>query len=276
MADLEHANAWRRFWEQGGWWRSLLVVVVYYALYAGFSFVVVSPIAEAVGDDPVAVLWVDYVLPIGFGGLLLVLFAWSLGWFGQLFGRQPIRGRWWMWIGLAVPLLFAVLHFASIDYAKAGFAVVISWLVVGLCIGFAEEVLTRGFVVNLMRKAGHHEFAVAAVSAALFAALHLGNLLTGQDLLSTLFQVPYTFGFGVCMYLTLRVTGRLIWPILLHAATDPSTFMTVSYPVDGALPHLAGLGNIVVTITGIVLLIFIRGRVEQPAVEGLVPARTPA
>ena len=32
------------------------------------------------------------------------------------------------------------------------------------------------------------------------------------------------------MYLTLRVTGNIIWPILLHASTDPSIFLFGLYP----------------------------------------------
>ena len=50
------------------------------------------------------------------------------------------------------------------------------------------------------------------------AVTHLASL-------PTLIQLVYTFAFGICMYLTLRVTGNLIWPILLHASADPSTFL---------------------------------------------------
>ena len=56
-----------------------------------------------------------------------------------------------------------------------------------------------GVVVNLMRKAGRGEIAVALV--------------------------VYTFFFGIIMYLALRLTGSLIWPILLHASTDPTLFL---------------------------------------------------
>jgi len=138
--------------------------------------------------------------------------------------------------------------------------------VAGLFIGFAEETLTRGLVVTLMRKGGYREIVVATVSAALFAALHAGNLLSGQPLLATLFQLVYTFAFGILMYLSLRVTGNLIWPILLHATTDPSIFLQAEYPLPGALTSFAGLGNIVVVVVGLVLLVFIRGKVE-PAVS---------
>ena len=136
-------------------------------------------------------------------------------------------------------------------------------MVAGLFIGFAEETLTRGFVVNLMRKAGHRESSVALVSAAVFAALHAGNMLSGQSLFVTLLQLLYTFCFGICMYLALRVTGNLIWPILLHASTDPSIFLQTAYPAAGPLASIADLGNLPVIAIGLIALIFIRGRVTQ-------------
>ena len=256
-------NGWRRFWERGGWWRALLLVVAYYALYQLGSFAFLPLVTST--DDPAALTWFGTALPIALGGVLLVLFAWSVGWLRELFGPQPIRGRGWMWIAVAVVLLFNVLRFATIDYGATGAGVVVAWVVAGLFIGFAEEVLTRGFVVNLMRKGGYREIAVALVSALLFALLHSGNLLSGQSPLATGFQLVYTFAFGILMYLSLRVTGNLIWPILLHATTDPSIFLQSAYPADGALTAIAAQGNIAVVIAGIVQLFFIRGKVEPTA-----------
>ena len=256
-------NGWRRFWERGGWWRAVLLVVAYYALYQLGSFAFLPLVTST--DDPAALTWFGTALPIALGGVLLVLFAWSVGWLRELFGPQPIRGRGWMWIAVAVVLVFNVLRFATIDYGATGAGVVVAWVVAGLFVGFAEEVLTRGFVVNLMRKGGYREIVVALVSALLFALLHSGNLLSGQSPLATGFQLVYTFAFGILMYLSLRVTGNLIWPILLHATTDPSIFLQSAYPADGALTAVAAQGNIAVVIAGIVLLFFIRGKVEPTA-----------
>lgn len=256
-------NGWRRFWERGGWWRALLLVVAYYALYQLGSFAFLPLVTST--DDPAALIWFGTALPIALGGVLLVLFAWSVGWLRELFGPQPIRGRGWMWIAVAVVLVFNVLRFATIDYGATGAGVVVAWVVAGLFVGFAEEVLTRGFVVNLMRKGGYREIVVALVSALLFALLHSGNVLSGQSPLATGFQLVYTFAFGILMYLSLRVTGNLIWPILLHATTDPSIFLQSAYPADGALTAVAAQGNIVVVLAGIVLLFFIRGKVEPTA-----------
>lgn len=263
MTDRKTTSSWKRFWEHGGWWRSLLLVVAYYVLYQ-LGSLLFAPLLAAT-EDPALQIFVGTALPIALGGVLLVVFGWSTGWLREVFGPQPIRGRWWMWIAVVVVLLFNVLRFATVDYGEAGAGVVMAWLVAGLFIGFAEEVLTRGYVVNLMRKAGYREIVVALVSAALFAVLHSGNLLSGQSLFATLLQLVYTFAFGLCMYLTLRVTGHIIWPILLHASTDPSIFLQTTYPADSPLTTIAGLGNIAVIATGLILLIFIRGRVAAPS-----------
>ena len=264
QTDAISSSRWKTFWERGGWWKAVLLVVVYYVLYqlGGLLFV---PLKEGLEPGSAGTVIVDFALPIAFGGVLLIVFALSLGWLRELFAPQPISGRGWMWIAVAVVLAFNVLRFASLDYAGAGFDVVAAWLLAGLCIGFAEEVLTRGYVVNLMRKAGHSEVATATVSAALFAAMHSGNALGGQSLLATAIQVLYTFAFGICMYLTLRVTGNLIWPILLHASTDPSIFLLTAHPGVGPLASIAALGNFPVILFGLVAIFFIRGQVARPA-----------
>jgi membrane protease YdiL (CAAX protease family) len=256
-------SPWKSFWEKGGWWRALLLTAVYFVLFQVLSLLL-TPLAENVEEPSSAAgVVVFYVLPELLGCLILALFTVSVGWWRELFARQPIRGSGWMWIAIVVVLLFNVLRFATLDYDAAGFEVVAAWLLAGLLIGFSEEVLTRGLVVNLMRKAGYREIVVAVISAALFSALHAGNLLSGQPLLATAIQLLYTFAFGILMYLALRVTGTIIAPILLHASTDPSIFLQTAYPAEGALTGIAGAGNIVVIVTGLVLIFFIRGRVGE-------------
>ena len=266
MPEQKSVSWWKAFWNHGGWWRAVLLAAAYFVLYQ-LGSLLFAPLAESITDPTSgAAIVVYYVLPILLGCILLVVFAASVGWLSTLFHRQPIRGRGWMWIAVVVVLGFNILRFATIDYGEAGFDVVAAWLLAGLFIGFAEEVLTRGFVVNMLRTAGYREVAVAAISAAIFAGLHAGNLLSGQPPLTTAIQLVYTFAFGICMYLAMRVTGTLIAPILLHASTDPSIFLQSVYPADGPLAVIAGAGNIPVILTGLILLIFIRGRVATAAV----------
>lgn len=248
-------SGWARFWDHGRWWKALVLAVGYLAIYEPASLLV-APFLPFIGDeDSTSYVLVLIVVPVLIGGLVLVGFGASVGWLRSTFEWQPIRGRGWMWIAIIVVLLFNVLRFASVDYSAAGFDWVAAWLLAGLVIGFSEELLTRGYVVRIMRSSGHSEVAVGLVSAALFALLHGSNLFTGQALGPTLLQMVYTFFFGFCMYLSLRVTRTIVAPILLHASTDPSIFMQGTHPAVGGIGSLAQLGNIAVVLVGVVLLI---------------------
>ena len=122
----------------------------------------------------------------------------------------------------------------------------------------------------MLRAAGHNEWVVAALSSLIFALLHLGNLFSGQSLVQVGLTVIYTFCFGVMMYLTLRVTRRLVWPMIIHATTDSSAILLTG-GIDeinggataGTLAGVAGLANVVVVPAALILLIFVRGRVER-------------
>lgn len=275
-------SPWRRFWNRGGWWKALLVAAVYYGLYQ-LAGVLIDLVFGGLVDkrDFFAngiSTFIALGAPILVGGVLLVVFALSLGWLKQLFGRQPIRGSWWMWIGVGIVVVFNLLRFLSADYAVWDGGAVVAVLVSGLFIGFAEEVLTRGFAVNLLRRAGYGERSVMLLSSLIFAALHSGNVLTGQSPLAVAFTVVYTFAFGLVMYAALRVTGNLIWPILLHASTDPSLFLLTggvdtssSAMHPGPLAGVAGLANFAIMIFALVPLIFVRGRVDRDAAYGLTP-----
>lgn len=253
-------SAWRDFFNRGGWWKAVIVVAVYYGVYQLLGLLVgaVFPSEGSVRGAEGSPMDVFIVtgLPILLGCLVLVALALSLGWLKELFARQAVRGRRWMWIAVGVVLAINLSAVLSTDFQKLGGALVASWLVTGLFVGFAEEVLTRGFVVNLMRKAGHGEVGVALVSSGLFAAMHFGNLFTtDQGLSTTLTQVVYTFAFGLCMYLALRVTGSLVWPILLHASTDPTLFLHADAPLSNVFSVVASLSTFLVIGTGFILLV---------------------
>lgn len=196
-------------------------------------------------------------LPILLGAGLLLAFATSLGWLRELFGPQVVRGRRWMWIGVVLVIVINAAALGAVDFRAAGGAIIAAWLVTGLFVGLAEELLTRGLAVKLMRAAGRGEIAVALVSSAIFGALHAGNFFTtDQGLATTATQVVYTFFFGVIMYLALRVTGRLIWPILLHATTDPTILLYAEHPAEGnPLGILQSLSTPLVILVGALLLI---------------------
>ncbi|MFP1602144.1 CPBP family intramembrane glutamic endopeptidase [Microbacterium sp. 2216-1] len=271
---MVQTSKWRSFWNNGGWWKALLLVIFYWVLYQGVAWLIHTLFGGMMTPggtfaSPQNVL-IGHTLSILVTGLLMLALAWSFGWLKELFGSQPIRGSWWMWLAVVVVLGFNAVRYAAVDYQAVGVGVTLMTLFLGLCIGFTEELVCRGFAVQLLRRGGYSEWVVAALSSLLFGILHAGNFIGTTDLLPVAVLVAYTFTFGVLMYLSMRVSGTLILAILLHASTDPSQFLiTGAIGEQGqvgeasALMPIANLANPVVIIVGLVLLIFIRGRVGR-------------
>jgi membrane protease YdiL (CAAX protease family) len=287
VAQVASENRWQAFWNRGGWWKAVLAAVVYIALYLGAGALTSTIFAGMIDETNLfgtgASVFFGVALPILIGAILLLLFIRSLGWFREIFGPQPIKGSGWMWIAVVLVLIPIVLHVAATNWGEIPVDVIVATLFMGLCIGVAEELLTRGVAVNLLRKAGYGEKSVMVLSSAIFALLHAQNIIGGQNPLATLLELPYTFGFGLMMYLVLRVTGSIVWPILLHAATDPTTTLAVGgiaglggeagSASTSPLLGIASVFNWVFLIVGLIALFFVKGRVHPKVEVGAVHAR---
>lgn len=268
MADTPVTSRWRDFWERGGLWRALLVTVVYLALYLLAGLLVGTWFGDLVGDDIFATplsVFLGLAAPLLVGAVVLTVFLVSLRWFPVLFARQALPGRGWMWVAPVLVLVPIVLRALGIDYATYAPGVVATALAAGLLVGFVEEVLCRGIVVTMLRRGGWSEWAVMVVSSLVFALLHSANILSGMALGTVAITVVYTFGFGTAMYLTLRVTRNLVWPILLHGLFDPLLFLSTGgidevsgAATTNALISAAGPTNMLFVALGIVGLFLAR------------------
>jgi membrane protease YdiL (CAAX protease family) len=273
MDGLGQQSGWKNFWNRGGWWRAVIAAVGYIAIYLGASKLIELIFKDQLDgqlfSSPLT-LFLSITLPVIVGSAVLLAFIWSVGWLKPLFARQPVRGRWWMWIA---PLLVAaaiVLRLLGIDYAAYPASVVIIMFLSGPFIGFAEEVLTRGIVVKMLRDSGKNEWVVMALSSLVFGLLHATNIFSGQPLYLVAATIGFTFGFGVCMYLVLRVTGNLIWPIVLHALYDPSLFLATGGIDESNVTDPSPLivaaepANAIFVVVALIALILVRGRAQRP------------
>jgi len=272
-------RGWRGFWNRGGWWRAVLVVVLYLAVYEGIGWlnsVVLGSAVDAANpfSSPSSIL-VGLVLPILVMGLLTLAFVLTQGWGREVFGRQPVAGRPWMWIAVLVLLVPVVIRLLATNWSAYSVSVVFTVLFLGLCIGFTEELIARGVAVNLLRRGHHSERVVALLSALLFGMMHASNAITGAAPLTVGLTVVYTFGVGIMLYLSMRVTGSIVPAMLLHAATDPTTILavggvdtTTATAGDSGLIGLAGLFNFLYPVLGLLALFLIKGRVDARRTEG--------
>ncbi|MGN6241174.1 MAG: CPBP family intramembrane glutamic endopeptidase [Cellulosimicrobium cellulans] len=281
MADptgsIEHttpSSGWQQFWDHGGWWRAFLFAVLYVAVYQGTGWLV-SLLGQSPEDgddllDSAANVFFGIALAILVMCVLLVVFIRSVQWRREVFGPQPVAGRPWMWVAVVLVLIPIALHVLGTSWSSYSVTVVLTVLFLGLCVGFAEEVLTRGVAVTMLRRAGYGEKAVMVLSSVLFALLHAGNALSGQDVLTVGTTIVFAFGFGTMMYLSMRVTGSIVPAILLHAATDPTTMLaTGGVDTHGtsagseSLIALAGAFNVVFVVAAVVAIFLVSGRVGK-------------
>ncbi|GAA1771888.1 hypothetical protein GCM10009795_017520 [Nocardioides hankookensis] len=260
------------FWNRPATWKAIVVVVGYLVFFVVVSQVVARVFDDRIdGDDVVGSaesMFFALVLPIGIGGLALLAFAARLGWLRDIFGPQPIRGRRWMWVAPALVVAIALLRAIGTDWDTWSANEVLMLAVLGACVGFTEELATRGLVVKMLRDAGHAERFVAVVSSLLFAAMHMTNLISGMELNTVLATVAYTFCFGMCMYLSMRVTGSFVTAIVLHAITDPTGILAsggVDQSVDGNTTNapvaIAGLLTTVMMVFALVAAFRVRGKI---------------
>ena len=135
--------------------------------------------------------------PLIVGAVLLPAFLLSVGWFRPLFARQPLGGRWWMWIAPALILIIIVMRYVGIDYSVYPGSAIAMTLLTGLFVGFVEEVITRGIVVKMLRDAGTTEWLVMLGSSLAFGLMHAVNLFSGMSPLVVGVTVVFAFGFGI-------------------------------------------------------------------------------
>jgi len=203
--------------------------------------------------------------------VLLAITTTALGWWRPtLFDRHRAAHRW----PIVAPAIMAVallVNLASTDWGSydGGF---FAASVVLLLVGFTEELTTRGLLLVGLRSR-LREVWVWLITSILFGLMHLINALSGQPLGPTLLQVALATGAGTIFYVLCRVTGSLIWAMVLHGFWDFSTF-AVGHGTPRPLAALGGTIEIVAIVVALIGVAFVvRGADERLPERGVaVPA----
>lgn len=268
----------RGFLNKGGFWPLLLVVAVYMAIYLPAGKVAANlfdrSYSEADTLSSVGAVFVQLSFALIVGSIVLIAFTTIMGWNAEIFGRQPIYRSLWMWLAPVVVIIPILMRVFGIDWGGPALSVILMMLATGALIGFSEELLFRGIAVKMLRSGGHREFSVAWVSSILFSLSHSLNIFSGGAPRTVALTVAYTLGFGMLMYLSMRVIGFIAGAMILHGLTDPTTFLANGGLPDKVvadtsaavgLPALAGGYQLFLLIPAAVIMgCFIRGKVGEP------------
>lgn len=278
VTEKQTQGGLRGFLNKGGFWPLLAVVVAYFAIYlpAGRIAARVADRSYSEADtlSSVGAVFVQLTAALIVGSIVLIAFTTLMGWNAEIFGRQSIYRSRWMWLAPVVVVIPILMRVFGIDWGGPAVSVILMMLATGALIGFSEELLFRGIAVKMLRSAGHREFSVAWVSALLFSVSHSLNIFSGGAPRTVALTVAYTLGFGLLMYLSMRVIGFIAGAMILHGLTDPTTFLANGGLPDKVvadtssligLPALAGGYQLFLLIPAAVIMgFFIRGKVGEP------------
>ncbi|SKB10391.1 CPBP family intramembrane glutamic endopeptidase [Aeromicrobium choanae] len=249
----------RGFWDRPATWKAFAVVGGYLVFYLLVGQITQRVFADQIDEDDIlssaSSILLGVALPIAIGALALLAFIAKVGWLSEIFGRQRVPGRRWMWIAPVLVLAAVAAHVAGTDWDYWSGEQLAAMVVVGICVGLAEELVTRGLAVKMLRDAGRTERFVAGVSSLLFALMHTANIFSGMAASVVGATVVYTFAFGMLMYLSMRLTGTIWTAIVLHGLTDPTTFLATG-GLDEAVTGSADGATAVATVVTVLLIVF--------------------
>lgn len=147
--------------------------------------------------------------------LIVIALLTRLGWWKTV-GFKPLR-RWGDLLYFLIPLVPMVLNFIP-GVQIESIAYVTGVLVVTLMVGFAEETIFRGLMLQALKPFGHWRAVI--ITALLFGLTHALNALTGKSPLESVLQIGYAVAIGFA-YAALTLKKDVIWPLVLtHFLTD--------------------------------------------------------
>jgi membrane protease YdiL (CAAX protease family) len=167
---------------------------------------------------------------------------------------------------LLISWLFIVYIFLNMDLALIGpnkILLLVLMLASNLAIGIFEEVLTRGFILNVfLKRYGESKKGIyysVLVSSIIFGISHLMNLFTKNVAVNEVIsQVFYATFIGVVFgAIYIRTGYGLWWCVLLHAmydAADELSLVAHYQPVKVIVSHVHKVSNMDAIVNAALML----------------------
>lgn len=165
------------------------------------------------------------VVPVGLGIVATLGLTARWGWWHPLFHEdEPLTRPRWRWL---IPALFCgTILVTLIASPWHEFSTGLVLLILGgtLMVGFAEEIIFRGYLL-VGARSRYTEVGAWFLSSGLFALFHGLNILTGQAVGATIQQMLFAFLMGSGLYLIRRISGLLVVGMVIHGLWDFSSFL---------------------------------------------------
>lgn len=184
----------------------------------GTSGVPVDELGDSAGN-----LWRSGVLSIALASAVVAGLATWWGWWRLALTERVTTSRRWTIIAPALIAVHTVGTLLYTGWSDIGTDFIVAGVAVGLLVGFGEEFTTRGMLLVGLR-GRLREVLVWLFTCLAFGLMHSVNVLLGAAADSTGQQIIFAGISGSAFYILRRVTGSLIWAMLLHGLWDFSIF----------------------------------------------------
>lgn len=233
-------------------WAAYVIVILAVSLLSGVPFPDIGTTAENT--------WRGAVMDLAVGGAMLAIIATVLGWWRPALFERKRSHHTWPIVAPAIMFVGAVINLFITDWSQFDASFLLSLVALGILVGFSEELMARGLVLTAFRSRLSEGW-VWFLSSALFGLMHLVNALLGAPFLSSLAQAGLAFASGTAFYILRRVTGSLIWAMVLHGLWDMSVFAVGHAPVG--LPVGAFLEPLIAVLSLVAVYWVITGTNEK-------------
>lgn len=239
-------------------WIGIVIYVAYVAVVFGVQQIFGIPYTDFAKSG--SNLFLGAGLSLIVGAVLLALTTTLLGWWKPALFERHRAAHTWPIIAPAIMVVALLLNLVSTDWGSYDGAFFAASIVL-LLVGFTEELATRGLLLVGLRSR-LSEVWVWFLTSALFGLMHLANVASGQAIGPTLQQVALAFGAGTIFYILRRVTGSLVWAMVLHGLWDFSTF-GLGHGTPGPLFALGGVVEIVAIVIAFVGVAFVIRQADE-------------
>ncbi|MEM9515355.1 MAG: CPBP family intramembrane glutamic endopeptidase [Actinomycetota bacterium] len=235
------------------------LVVAYLLIVQVLALVLSTGSDVGYGEFPdIDIIVRSMVIPIVIAIAIVVAVISWLGWWRDIAVERPTVAPW-VWI---VPVLLVLGGLGVMDWSNLGeqdLDLILVVVFASLLVGVGEELLFRGVSIQVLRRHGLTETKVALWSSLIFGGVHITNAIsTGPK---AIFQVLVVCFAGYFFYLTYRVSGTIIAPILMHAFWDFAQF-SHTVGVDDPQPSPQQLLPFVALIIAGIVVYRRRDRIE--------------
>jgi membrane protease YdiL (CAAX protease family) len=147
--------------------------------------------------------------------LIVVALLTTLKWWKAVGFKSPNQpGDALYFLILLAPMLLNLIPGVQIE----SFVHISEAFIVALLVGFAEETIFRGLMLQALKPLGHWRAAI--LTALLFGLTHALNALTGKSALEGVMQIGYAVAIGFA-YAVLVLKKDVLWLLILaHFLTD--------------------------------------------------------